>query len=287
MRFWGLTVSLVPMADDLFTEERRVRDPLLIPAALENIASRPLLDQRTKLMLGATKRNDSDLIGFYTRREMEHLYDTNFQRNDQPSYPPRLWVWDHAEQTLLVQIDKSIFPSAEVAAKAFESVLASKLAVDQLEVHIYPKVSEEYFWSSVEDFTSINEVTFEFVTPNMFGNTKAEMTDYLKTVRNETNANVVATKLINNDGKLIPKRSGFLARSLDWIKDGGGKWLIKGRINANSRISNRSSGKQAQIYILPNGTTQLNATNYTANELIKIIAALRIEYTYKSNNFEK
>lgn len=287
MRFWGLTVSLVPMADDLFTEAGRIRDPLLIPEALENIAAIPLLDQKNKFGLGRAIRNDSDLIGFYTRREIAHLFDTDFQRNDQPSYPPRLWVWDHKEQTLLVQIDKSIFTTAESAAKAFESVLASKLAVNQLEVHIYPKVSEEYFWSSVDDFASINEVTFEFVTPNMFGSTKAEMTSYLKTVRNETNANVVATKLINKDGNLIPKRSGFLARSLDWIKDGGGKWLIKGRLYANSRITNRGSGRQAQIYILADGTTKLNAAGYTANDLIKIIAALRIAYTFKSNNFDK
>lgn len=282
MRFWGLTVSLVPMEQDLFYEQGRERDPYLIPTALEEIGATSKSDNIKTFRLGKVLREDSNLIGFYTRREIAHLYDEDFSRHDQPSYPPRLWAWDQSEQTLLVQIDHRIFVDAESAARAFQSLLAPALAKAQLEVRIYPKVAEESFWTTTEEFTAINEVTFEFVTPNMFGQTKAEMTDYLKSVRTATNATVVSTKLVNEEGKLHPKRNGFLARYLDWIKDGGGRWSIKGRITQDSRLTSRSSGKQAQIYILPDGSTHFNAKDYSANDLVKIISALRGQYTFKS-----
>ncbi len=282
MKFWGLTVSLVPMEQDLFYQQGLQRDPHLIPTALESIGAINPAKNVNTIRLGKVIRENSNLIGFYTKREIAHLYDEDFNRRDQPSYPPRLWAWDQEEQTLLIQIDKRIFIDAESAARAFQSLLAPALAEAYLEVRIYPKVAEEYFWSSTEEFKSINEVTFEFVTPNMFGETKEEMTAYLKAVRDATNATVVATKLVNEDGKLHPKRNGFLTRSLDWIKDGGGKWSIKGRLLPNSKLITRSSGKQAKIFLLPDGSTHLDANEYSANDLVKIIGALSGQYTYKS-----
>lgn len=284
MKFWGLTVSLVPMEQDLFYEQGRENDPHLIPTALEKIGAIPLAENSRPIRLGQVIRKDSNLIGFYTRMEIAHLFDEDFTRHDQVSFPPRLWAWDQTEQTLLIQVDKHIFTDAESAARAFQALLAPILAKTQLEVRIYPKVAEESFWTSANEFTAINEVTFEFVTPNMFGETKADMTEYLRSVRTATNATVVATKLINEDGKLHPKKNGFLARSLDWIKDGGGKWSIKGRLAPNSRLTTRSSGKQAKIYMLPDGSTHLNAKDYTANDLVKIIGALRDQYTYRSKD---
>lgn len=287
MKFWGLTVSLVPLAQDLFYEQGREHDPHLIPTALEEVGTTLTREEPKPIRLGRIIREDFNLIGFYTRREIARLYDEDFTRHDQPSFPPRLWAWDQSEQTLLVQVDKRIFADAEHAARAFQSLLTPILARAQLEVRIYPKVSEESFWTSASEFSKINEVTFEFVTPNMFGETKAEMTEYLKSIRNATNATVVATKLINEEGMLHPKKNGFLSRSLDWIKDGGGKWNIKGRITSNSKLSNKSSGKQAQIFILPDGSAHLNAKEYSANDLAKIIDALRSQYTYQSTNGNK
>lgn len=282
MKFWGLTVSLVPMEQDLFYEQGKELDPQLIPAALQDAGVIPFVEGSKPFRLGQVIREDSNLIGFYTRREIARVYDENFTRHDEPSFPPRRWVWDHAEQTLLVQVDKRVFFDAESAARAFQLLIAPFLAKSQLEVRIYPKVAEESFWMSANEFSAINEVTFEFVTPNMFGDTKAAMTDYLKSVRVATNATVVATTLANEEGNLHPKKNGFLTNCLDWIKDGGGKWSIKGRLAPNSRLTTRKSGKQAKIYILPDGSTHVDAKEYSANDLTKIIDSLRDQYTYQS-----
>ena len=284
MRFWGLTVSLVPMEHDLFYEQGREHDPLQISEALEQLGASASSENVKAVRLAKVMRKDSDLIGVYTKKEIARFYDEDFSRHDLPSFPPRIWAWDQSEQTLLVQIDKRIFVDAESAAIAFQALLAPKLAAVLLEVRIYPKVTEESFWEMTSEFAAINEVSFEFVTPNMFGQTKAAMTDFLKSVRTSTNATVVATKLVNEEGKLHPKKNGFLTQSLDWIKDGGGKWSIKGRITRNSRLTNRNSGKQAQIFVMPDGSTRINVSDYSANDLVKIIGALRSEYTFKNKD---
>ena len=287
MRFWGLTVSLVPMDHDLFYEEGRERDPLQIPEALEQLGASASSENPMAVRLAKVMRKDSDLIGLYTKKEIARLFHEDFSRRDLPSYPPRIWAWDQSEQTLLVQIDKRIFVDAESAARAFQALLAPKLAAVQLEVRIYPKLTEELFWDMAGEFAAINEVSFEFVTPNMFGHTKEAMTAFLKSVRMSTNATVVATKLVNEEGKLHPKKNGFLTQSLDWIKDGGGKWSIKGRVTRDSRLTSRSSGKQAKIFVLPDGSTRVDASDYSANDVVKLIGALRSEYTFKNRDVIK
>jgi hypothetical protein len=265
----------------LFTRAGLVRDPLLIPAALELVGMTEATQIDKQLRIGRIIRDRANLMGVYSRREMARLYDETFQRHDQPSFPPRSWIYDHDEQTLLVQVDTRLFVDAEAASRAFQKLLAPPLAEKQLEVHIYPKISEESFWSIADEFVSINEVTFEYATPNMFGQTKAEMTAYLKRVRESTNANVLTTKFVNDEGKLQPKKNGFFEQALDWVKDGGGSWRMKGRLSVNSRAVSRSSGKQAKIYVLPDGIVHADVKNYSAKDLMKIIHSLKKEYTYQ------
>lgn len=280
MRFWALTVSLLARDHDLFYEQGRERDPTLIPHALEEIAGANGSDSTDRLRIGRVIKSEWNLLGLYARRETAHLYDEDFTRHDEPSYPPRVWVWDHSEQTLLVQLDTRVFFDAEAAARGFTSLLTPYLAKHQVEVHIYPKVSEESFWNVTREFSSIQDVTFEYATPNLFGKTKAEMTEFLKMIRDSTNATVLTTKITNTDGHLHPKPEGAIARALDWIKDGGGRWSVRGRVTLGARPVTRSSGKQASIFVLPDKTVAIKADGYTANDLVKIIDSLRNEYTF-------
>jgi hypothetical protein len=283
MKFWALTVSLIPMAQDLFYEQHREKDSALIPRALQQSAESDPTGR--PLRLGRIVADGNlNLIGLYGKRETAHLYDENFRRRDQPSYPPRVWLWDHAEQALLVQVDTRIFADAEAAARQFEALLTSTLASEQLEARIYPKVGEEQFWSAVESFAQISQITFEYATPNMFGQTKAEMTAFLKEVRDSTNATVVSTTLVNDEGNIHPKPDGLIARTLDWIKDGGGKWLIKGRVRPGARPTTRKSGKQATIYFYPDESIRLDTQGYTAAEISEIIQMWRSAYTFRATN---
>lgn len=173
MRFWGLTVSLVAQDHDLFYQQGREKDPTLIPQALQEIATivdKP--DSSAKLRIGRVLKNDWNLIGLYARRATARLYDKNFERHDEPTYPPRIWVWDQTEQTLLVQVDTQIFGDAEAAARIFTSLLNPILAKNQVESLIYPKLSEDGFWEVASEFSSISDVTFEYSTPNLFGKPK-------------------------------------------------------------------------------------------------------------------
>ena len=284
MKFWALTVSLIPLDQNLFYEEGREKDISLIPDGLVFLGNDINTRSLKILKLRNIKRYDNNLIGLYTRREVAHLYDENFQPNNQNNFPPKIWIWDHAEQTLLVQVNKRIFVDAEAAGRAFEKILDKFLMRHNLEARIYPKIEEGWFWSAVKEFSSINELTFEYATPNMFGNTKAEMTAFLHEIRNETNATVVVTKLVNKDGNIHPKSEGMIKRAIDWIKDGGGRWAIKGRLNPEARLSTITSGKQASIFVLPDKLIGIDTSGYSSNELTKIIKALQPEYTYKKDN---
>jgi hypothetical protein len=287
MRFWGLTVSLVAQNHDLFYQEGREQDPTLIPQALLEIAStseKP--DTSARLRIGRISQDEWNLIGLYARRTTARLYDKNFQRHDEPNYPPRIWVWDQVEQTLLVQVDTQIFSDAEVAVRIFTSLLNPILAKNQVEALIYPKISEESFWNVASEFSSISDVTFEYSTPNLFGKTKQEMGEFLSMIRNTTNATSVTTKITNREGNLHPKHGGAIARALDWIKDGGGRWSMKGRVTPKERPVIKSSGKQARVFVLPDDTITLETTGYSASDLTKIISALRSDYSFRRQDLQ-
>ncbi len=282
MRFWGLTISLVPQDHDLFYVSGRERDPTLIPLALLEIASKAdEPNSLARLRIGKVSQDQQDLIGLFARRITAHLYDKDFQRHDQLTYPPRIWVWDHIEQTLLVQIDTQIFSDAEAAARIFADMLNPILAKNQVEALIYPKLLEQNFWNVVSEFRSISEITFEYSTPNLFGKTKEEMREFLSMIRNTTNATTLTTKIRNHEGNLHPKREGPIARTLDWIKDGGGRWSMKGRLAAKDKLVTKLSGKQARVFALPNGTIKLETSGYSGSDLKKIIETLRSDYTFK------
>lgn len=285
MRFWALTVSLIPRNYDLFYQEGKERDISLISKSLisyqdhshENKSPIP------NIIVGKIVESSNNLLGLYAKRELAHIYDENFNRFDQSTFPPRLWIWDISEQALLIQIDKKIFSDAERAAFIFENILNDYLSQHQVEAKIYPKLQEDGFWEVVHSLETIHEVHFEYATPNLFGKTKEEMTKFLQEVRNATNANVFVTELRNEDGNLKPKKDGFLDRAIDWIKDGGGKWSIVGKQSPKARKIRISSGKQAQIYNLPDGTLKVDTQGYTAADLAKIINALRPNYSFRKN----
>lgn len=249
MKFWAMTASLIPMDYDLFYEEGRERDPLLLRAAL--IAAENTFDPISKIRLGKIQEFEGNLIGLYTKPETAHLYDSDFRPYEQKTFPPRVWIWDQSEQLLLMQIDKSIFNNAESASRNIEKLLKKFLAEHQLELQIYPKVSEESFWLSIEKLDDIQEIRFELATPNIFGSSKEETRKLLATAREDSNATSVTTILKNPKGNIHPKKKGTILRALDWIRDGGGRWLLKGTSPHSGKKITLQSGENAKVFETP------------------------------------
>lgn len=272
MKFWAMTASLIPMDYDLFYEQGRERDPTLLRTAFTSAGEK--FDLISNIRLGKIQESLGNLIGLYTKPETAHLYDIDFQPYDQTTFPPKIWIWDQSEQLLLMQIDKSIFRNAEAASRSIEKLLKPFLAIHQLELQIYPKVSEESFWLSSEKLDDIQEIRFELATPNIFGSTKEETRELLSAARDDTNATSVTTILKNPKGNIHLKRRGTIMRALDWIKDGGGRWMLKGTSPYTGRKMTIQSGESAKIFETPEDLIDLNKPP-TASELHSTLKYLK------------
>lgn len=275
MKFWALTASLIPMDYDLFYEQGQERDPLILKAAFLDASKNIDQTSTNQIIIGRIEQSGDDFIGLYTKPETAHLFDANFEHYEQKTFPPKIWIWNQSEQLILVQIEKSIFKDAEVAGRAFKKIIAPFLAQSQLEIQIYPKISEDTFWKSTERLEKIFEIRFEHATPNLFGKSKEEMTELLKAARDDTNATSVITIVKNPQGNIKPKRQGSISRALDWIKDGGGRWWLKGRSPHSGQRISIQSGEHATVYETPKEIIGNGSSAPTAIELHATIAYLK------------
>lgn len=120
------------------------------------------------------------------------------------------------------------------------------------------------------------------ITPNIFGSSKQALTDDLRKLETDTNANAVTTTFENKDGNLKLKSSHWASVLVDWVKDGGGSWLIKGRKTLKSKPTTVSSNQTAKIVLIEGEISEIQLDGYSPSDVKEIIALHQKRYTYKN-----
>lgn len=274
-----LLVSLLPKDDDLFTAEGRVRDITLFENALDKAKER---DDEYSIKVYVYDPEKGCMAGVISKKSDLKYHDRNFTAHTEENYPPVLWFWDRSEQVILVENKTSVFSSAAIAAKTF-SHIANNIILSEsgFRAHVHPKLIESAFWDTFNSFQYVSEVRFTLAAPNIFGNTKKEIGDFLHEVVDETNASEFTPIFKNADGNLNLKRSKWLDAMIDWVKDGAGNWSIKGRNNFRDRYKSITSKQRAKILMIDNQITELEMENYSSSDVAEIIEMLQERYTYK------
>lgn len=279
MDFNVLLVSLVPMDEELFKAKNGIKDITIFESALDFSEERPegysikiyVFDQDKGLMAGAI-----------SKRTRVNLHDKNFSIHEEEDYPPVIWFWDRSEQCILIEKRTKVFSTPEASSKAF-SIIANNiiLAESGIRAHIYPKSETSEFWGSMEHFKYVHHVQFKLTAPNLFGKTKKELGDFLHGVVDETNATEFSPMFSSKDGHLSIKPSSWVTAIIDWVSEGAGSWIIKGRNNPTGRMKSIESVKKARVLCVEGEITEVELENYSSEDVSQILDVLREKYTYK------
>lgn len=234
-----LLVSLLPMDEELFAASCLPKNINLFEKAMDRAKSR---EDDYSIKVYIYDESLGYMAGVISKRSNVKLHDRDFEIHNEDNYPPVIWFWDREEQAILVENRTSVFSSASVSVKTFSNISNNLvLAEVGLRAHIYPKLVESAFSDTFSSFKYVNEVRFNLTAPNMFGDTKKEIGDFLHEVVDETNASEFSPIFKNQDGNLNLKPSGWLNSMVDWVKDGAGTWNIKGKNSHKDRYKTVSS----------------------------------------------
>jgi hypothetical protein len=274
-----LFVSLLPMDEELFAASDSVKDIRLFEKAIDKAKE---LEDDYSIKVYIYDEPLGYMAGVLSKKSNVKLHNKDFVIHNEDDYPPVIWFWDREEQVILVENKPSVFSSASVIAKAFSHISNNIILAEVgLRSHIHPKLLESAFWDTFSSFTYVNEVRFNLAAPNMFGNTKKEIGDFLHDVVDETNASEFSPVFKNQDGNLNLKSSSWLNAMIDWVKDGAGTWNIKGRNSHKDRYKTITSKQRAKVLVVDGNITELDLENYNPSDIVEIVSMLRERYTYK------
>lgn len=296
MLFYALRVLIRPRDPDLFSKGTIQKDithfenAMVVAAKKLHLTSpTPSVHKKTSYTLKLSiKPTDGVMAGVISKQQKIKGHDKDFREYDVDNYPPIVWIWDREEQVLLVEKKTSVFKDAHQVSKAFEDLANNNyLAQLGLRIFIEPCLEMDDFWSEYQRLPFIDKVSFTLITPNIFGSSKQALTDDLRKLEEDTNANAVTTTFENKDGNLKLKSSHWASVLVDWVKDGGGSWLIKGRKTLKSKSTIVSSNQTAKIVLIEGEISEIELDGYSANDVKEIIALHQNRYTFKNENFKR
>lgn len=296
MLFYALRVLMRPRDPDLFSKGTVEKDISHFEKAIEITAQKlhltsatPSVHKKTSYTLKLSlKPNEGVMAGVISRQQKIKGHDKDFREFDVDNYPPIVWIWDREEQVLLVEKKTAVFKDPHQVAKAFEDLSNNDyLAQLGLRVFIEPCLEMEDFWCEYNNLEFIDKVSFTLVMPNIFGKTKQALSDDLRKIEKDTNANAVTTTFENKDGNLKLKGSHWASVLVDWVKDGGGSWLIKGRKTINSKSTTVTSNQTAKIVLIEGEISEIELNGYSSSDVKEIIALHKERYTFKNEKFRR
>lgn len=296
MQLYALRVLMRPRDPDLFSKGSVEKDILHFERAIEIAAQElhrasttPSVHKKTSYTLKLSiEPSDGVMAGVISRQQKIKGHDKDFQEFDVDNYPPTVWLWDRKEQVLLVEKKTTVFKDPLQVAKAFEDLANNDyLAILGLRVFIEPCLEMEDFWSEYHKLQCIDRVSFTLITPNIFGSSKQALSDDLRKLEKDTNANAVTTTFENKDGNLKLKSSRWASVLVDWVKDGGGSWTIKGRKTPTSKATYVTSGQTAKIVLIEGAISEIELNGYSSSDIKEIIELHQKRYTYKNDEIKR
>lgn len=274
-----LRVSLVPINDGLFVEIGIERDITMFELALDRAKERK---DEYSIKVRIYDHENGYMAGIISKKSNVKFHDRNFALHTEDDFPPVLWFWDRAEQVILIEKKTNVFSSASVAAKTFSKISNNLVLIENgFRAHINPVLVESAFLETFNSFDYVSEVGFELTAPNLFGNTKKDIGDFLHEVVNETNASEFKPVFKNQDGNLNLKQSNWLNAMIDWVKDGAGSWYMWGKYNLKGKSKRITSEQRAKLLVVDGNITEIELNGYTPEDVAGIVGVFREQYTYK------
>ncbi len=183
-------------------------------------------------------------------------------------------LWDSEEQAIIVEKRTTAFPNIQSFFKALENHLNSLLIPYEIRVSIIPLTTDVDFWDVIDQHDKIYNVTFDLKMPNFFGSTNASVVEILNAIKQENNGSELSTKISNEGGNLRINRDSWVTPFVNWIKLGGGFWLVDCAKKGGVKKKFKSTDNAMQI-----DAPKIREVN--DEEVKPVIETLRKEYEIK------
>lgn len=210
----------------------------------------------------------------YNKKEFLEISDT--------TQPNVLVLWDSDQQVILVERNTSVFPKYETVFKSIEYHFNNLVGSYELIVSVVPLTEEMEFWKFINMYRDIYRINFQLIAPNFFGNTQKSVKDILDAVKEEYNAPELSTQIANPMGGIkVSDSDTKIISLLNWIKEGGGRWLIDVMGKRGKKVTIKSSQNAKLV------ESSIDIENYTAEEAIAILELVKKEYRISDDQRSK
>lgn len=189
------------------------------------------------------------------------------------TYDTLILLWDREQHAILLERRTSVHRNPEKLFEHIQNHLTLHLKRYGFQAIIRPLPDTRNFWNVLRRFDRILKIRLTMVVPNLFGHTQQSLAQWLQACHADTNATEVTLELANSEGNLQPNPDDIqLNESLRWVDKGAGSWSVTGIAGGTKRITYTSTQTPKKIH------THFEMENYTAEEAIRILQALRHEY---------
>jgi hypothetical protein len=202
------------------------------------------------LFYGFQNQDDVYIIKF-ARETNEKLYiegdnDIEIQGIKEAKYV--YVIIDTKHQIILLERNVSVFQSINNSVNILAEFFRTIMREYDYVVNIYPLVSKKKFWNYVKSADEIFELTLVMNAPNMpfFGH--QDTRDILQIIKETTNNEEFDMSFKNKEGKLKVVQES-LGSWIDYIREVGGKYLLKFSVNGGNIETKTSETDTAKIYI--------------------------------------
>lgn len=295
MKFYVARISFLPSAQRRLIKHETDMPPieLLAKLLIDNVEYVP--KNRTygiDLLFGnfIPPEPDDQLLAFKLGRHRAievSKYDYDYDKKEfleisDTTQPNVLVLWDSDQQVILVERNTRVFREHETVLRSIEYHFNNLLSTYELIVNVMPLTEEMEFWNFINKYTSIYRINFQLIAPNFFGNTQKSVKEILNVVTDEYNATELSTQIANPMGDLKVSDSDTKINTfLNWIKEGGGRWLINAMGKSGKKVTIKSSQNAKLI------ESSIELENYTAEEALSILESVKKEYQISDDHRSK
>jgi len=295
MKFYVARISFLPSAQRKLVKHETDMPPIELLAKLlvDNVEYVPKnRNYGIDLLFGnfIPPEPDDQLLAFKLGRHRAievSKYDYDYNRKEfleisDTTQPNVLVLWDSSQQVILVERNTSVFHKYETVFKSIEYHFNNLVGSYELIVSVIPLTEEMEFWKFINMYGDIYRINFQLIAPNFFGNTQKSVKDILDAVKEEYNAPELSTQIANPMGGIkVSDSDTKIISFLNWIKEGGGRWLIDVMGKRGKKVTIKSSQNAKLVESL------IDIENYTAEEAIAILESVKKEYQISDEHRSK
>lgn len=192
------------------------------------------------------EHKDSCIIGKLSKKKHAHLHEKtpeDIEDKYREDWPYVGFIFDMREniQKFILEHDKSFIRSLNSFRKTIEELINERMFEHGYSTSLELKIKEKAFWNIVDSADGVYSLTFELLSPNIFG-ASSKASESLKELQKILNNNKTKVTFINDKGKLkIPKDT--ITTYQEYADAGAGSWKII--IHKNNKKRGHYSAEKA------------------------------------------